>query len=1097
MKKLIISGVIALASMSAYAAGDSNSPLWMRNVKISPDGTMIAFTYQGDIWTVPVSGGEARRLTTSTSYETTPIWSPDSRKIAFASDRHGNMDIYIVDARGGVPKRLTTNSAKETPEAFAPDGKSIYFSAAIQSPASSAMFPTTRMTQLYAVPVDGGAPTQILGTPAQRIAFMPDGKSFLYQDMKGFENEWRKHHTSSVTRDIWLYDAASGRHTNLTAIAGEDRDPVVSADGKTMWFLAERDGGTFNVYTAPVDNPGAVKQVTSFAKHPVRFLSRADNGTLAMGYNGEIYTLAPGAKKPAKVNITAITDNDDNLTRRTAKAEYGVISPDGKQVAYISRGDVFVTSAEHSSTKQITDTPAAENSVSWHPEGREIIYTSLRDGHYNIYRAKINRDDDLNFSNATLIDEEPVVGRDKTERTCASYSPDGKKIAFIQDRNKLMVMDVKSGKVKQLTDGSTYADRDGVFNYDWAPDSRWLVMETLGNHHDPYSNITLIDSENGNMIPVTQSGYTDYSPRFVMDGNAVIFLSERYGLRSHASWGSQDDVFIAFLNRDAYDKYLMSEEDYELSKELKKQREKKEKEGTKKDKKDKDKVVGDSNDSDDKEDKKEDDKTLTVEPGVENRVERLTTFSGNIADAWVDNDGEKLYYLLSVEDDYDLWKTSLRKPEPSVAARLGIKGGSLQPVKDGKSMLISGDKMSMYTLSSGKTKSVTGSTSQLIDPAKEREAMFDFVKLSEQEMFYTPTLHGVDWKGMTDNYRRFLPHINNNYDFAEMLSELLGELNVSHTGSGYRGTKANSATDRTASLGLIYDLTYQGDGLKVAEIIKDGPMDNAWTTLRPGHIIKAVNGVDIKPTTDRAELFNNLAGRKTLVTILDPETSTTVDEVVLPVSSGVESGLLYERWVKQRAADVERLSNGRLGYVHIASMDDGSFRRAYADLLGKYNNCEGVVVDIRWNGGGRLHEDVEVLLSGEKYFTQVIRGTEIGDMPSRRWNKPSVMLIAEPCYSNAHGTPWVYKHKHLGKLVGMPVPGTMTSVYWVTLQDPTLYFGIPVVGYELPDGSYLENTQLEPDIKVANSPETIVAGEDTQLKAAVESLLRDIDSRKH
>ena len=217
----------------------------------------------------------------------------------------------------------------------------------------------------------------------------------------------------------------------------------------------------------------------------------------------------------------------------------------------------------------------------------------------------------------------------------------------------------------------------------------------------------------------------------------------------------------------------------------------------------------------------------------------------------------------------------------------------------------------------------------------------------------------------------------------------------------------------------------------------------------------------------------------------------------MPVTNGQLNGLLYKRWVKQRAADVEKWSKGRLGYVHIQSMGDDSFRTVYSDILGKYNNCEGIVIDTRFNGGGRLHEDIEILFSGQKYFTQVVRGREACDMPSRRWNKPSIMLQCEANYSNAHGTPWVYKHQKIGKLVGMPVPGTMTSVSWETLQDPSLVFGIPIVGYRLPDGSYLENTQLEPDVKVANNnPETVVKGEDTQLKVAVDELLKEIDSQK-
>jgi C-terminal processing protease CtpA/Prc len=232
------------------------------------------------------------------------------------------------------------------------------------------------------------------------------------------------------------------------------------------------------------------------------------------------------------------------------------------------------------------------------------------------------------------------------------------------------------------------------------------------------------------------------------------------------------------------------------------------------------------------------------------------------------------------------------------------------------------------------------------------------------------------------------------------------------------------------------------------------------------------------------------ARKKTLVTVQGKG-----DMVVLPVTAGTMSDLLYERWVRARAADVERLSGGRLGYVHIESMNDDSFRTIYNDILGKYNKCEGIVIDTRFNGGGRLHEDIEVLFSGEKYLTQVVRGAESCDMPSRRWNKPSIMIQCESNYSNAHGTPWVYSHKKIGRLVGAPVPGTMTSVNWVTMQDPTLIFGIPVVGYRTAEGYYLENTQLEPDFYVLNDPATVVHGEDAQLRTAVEQLLKEIDGK--
>lgn len=227
----------------------------------------------------------------------------------------------------------------------------------------------------------------------------------------------------------------------------------------------------------------------------------------------------------------------------------------------------------------------------------------------------------------------------------------------------------------------------------------------------------------------------------------------------------------------------------------------------------------------------------------------------------------------------------------------------------------------------------------------------------------------------------------------------------------------------------------------------------------------------------------------------NPRTGEKSEEVILPISTAQMNNLLYDRWVKGREAAVDSLSGGRLGYVHIRSMSDDSFRDVYSKLLGKFVGKDGIVIDTRWNGGGRLHEDIEVLFSGDKYLTQEIHGRKSSEMPSRRWNKPSIMVMGEANYSNAHGTPWVYKKKKLGKLVGMPVPGTMSSVNWIDLQDPSLLFGVPVVAFRTEEGNILENSQLEPDIKVANSPADIVRGVDAQIETAVRALLQEIDGK--
>ena len=1083
MKRLITCCALALAALAAEAG----APLWLRDVRISPDGQSIVFCYKGDIYRVAAQGGRAIQLTTQDAYDCRPVWSPDGQQIAFASDRNGGSDIFVMPAQGGPARRLTTNSSAELPTAFTPDGRYVLFTASIQDPASSALFPTSAMTELYRVPVEGGRTEQVLGTPAEAVAFDATGRYLYYQDRKGFEDEWRKHHTSSITRDIWMYDTETGQHTNLTARDGEDRNPVLSADGRTLYFLSERNGGSFNVYAFPVDRPQEVTAVTHFQTHPVRFLSAASDGTLCYTYDGEIYT-QPANGQPRKVSIDLVRDDAPQLAtlNYTSGATSAAVSPDGKQVAFVVRGDVFVTSVEYGTTKQITHTPEAEKGLTFGADNRTLAYASERNGNWQLYQTRISRPDDPNFPNATMLTEEALLPSDTVERAYPQFSPDGKELAFIEGRNRLMVLNLATRQVRQITDGSTWYSTSGGFSYCWSPDGKWFALEFIGNRHDPYSDIGLVNAAGGQpIINLTQSGYMSGEPRFVMDGNAILFTSERYGMRAHASWGSQYDALMVFLNQDAYDNYCLSKEDYELRKELEKEQQKEDKDAGKGKK-------GKKKDADT--DKDETAKPIVVETeGLEDRIVRLTPNSSDMGSAILSPDGESLYYIAAYEAGLALWKMNLRKKETQLLHELSGGWASLEMDKDGKNLfLLSGRSMQKMDMGSDALKPVTYRATVKMDLAAERAYMFDHVYKQEKLRFYNARMHGVDWEAMTQAYRKFLPHINNNHDFAELLSEWLGELNVSHTGGRYYVSQAG---ERTAQLGLLFDWDYDGQGLRIAEVLEKGPFDKASSKAKAGLVVEKIDGMAITPEADYSLLLNDKAGRKTLISFYDPQSGQRWDEVVIPVSQGAYSDLLYRRWVKQRAADVERWSDGRLGYVHIESMDDGSFRNVYSDILGKYNQCEGIVIDTRFNGGGRLHEDIEVLFSGKKYFTQVIRGREACDMPSRRWNKPSIMLTCEANYSNAHGTPWVYQHQGLGKIVGMPVPGTMTSVSWETLQDPSLVFGIPIVGYRLPDGSYLENTQLEPDIKVANSPETIVKGEDTQLKAAVEELLKEIDNR--
>ena len=437
--------------------------MWLRYPAISPDGAKIAFCYKGKIYVVPSSGGIARPLTMGgDSYERTPVWSHDGKHIAFASDRYGNFDVFVMPAEGGEALRLTYSSEFEIPSCFSNDDKSVIFSAHRQDLVTDMEFPMSMMGELYAVPVSGGHVNQILPTPALRASFNSKGDKLIYQDIKGYENQMRKHHQSSVTRDIWLYNFTDKKYTQLTTFKGEDLEPVFAHNDSDFFYVSEASG-SLNIVKSSLFDPTKIETLTHFTKNPVRFLSNSKQNELCFTYDGEIYTLQQGSE-PKKVPIEIKEDGLSGIIK-TIPVGSGFteakLSPNGKEFAFIYRGEVFVSNIEGTIVKRITNTPWQERSVSFSPDGKSLVFAAEKNNHWSIYSLKLKRKEEPYFFASTVLEEDTVVSTPE-EAFQPAYSPDGKEIAYLENRDVLKVINLATKKTRTiLTADKNYSYADG------------------------------------------------------------------------------------------------------------------------------------------------------------------------------------------------------------------------------------------------------------------------------------------------------------------------------------------------------------------------------------------------------------------------------------------------------------------------------------------------------------------------------------------------------------------------------------------------------------------------------------------------------------
>jgi tricorn protease len=1099
---LLLAAVLCICPGAANAVPDS---LWLREPAISPDGSRIAFRFQGQIWIAPTAGGDATALTPAGFHSASPVWSPSGDTIAFASDRFGAMNIFAAPVAGGEAKRLTWHVLDEEPSSFTPDGKAVLFSSqrlgdAVKTFAIPDAF-AEQSAQLYETPAAGGRDLMVLPNAAYDARWDGRQQHLLYTSAS-VEQPFRKGQTSSAARQVWLYDAATGVHERLTGDNYESRDAVWSSEGG-VYYLGEASG-SLNIWRLSLADRKPV-QVTHFSGDPIRSLSISQTDDLAFSWNGDLYRLRRGASEPERIKLNIVrTAFDGDRASRTTRIDDFVLSPNGKDIALTTRGDVFVASMNGKYVKRITHTPGEERSPSFSPDGRRLVYAGERDGRWSLYESRIVDADDKTFSEATTIEEKSLKAGDEDAMQPA-YAPDGKRVAYVANRESVRVLDVDSkADVEILPKGRNFALSDWPWGLAWSPDSKWLALPVQPSGY--IQNIAVAPADgSGPATRVAPSGEDQDQPEWSADGGLLLWsnYADALHLPYQANWLA--DVHAVFSSRKARDIFRTKlREPVALEPTAEGPDRRTPSPG--------DADAAPADNPEPKAAKAKERPLFAFEPdGVEDRKIVLSQGPTHLAYYGLLANGVS---VLTVEWSVNAEGNGFTATGTVRDLRLGQRktlfsglpyqiSGS-PPNQTPSPVLMSKDRKKLYFLSraaEGATEGVmevdvAKGTNRLIkigldttrDEAEARKAAFEQFWTLSKKRFYDRDLNGVDWDAARAKYESFLSSIVDGRDLAELLSEMSGELNASHTGGYFHAIVP--VGEQTASLGLYYDERYPGPGMKVADIITDGPFDAADSALKPGDVLRQIDGEDIPEEGGVRRMLRGRANQLVAIAAEHPDGRRFTEKHVV-ISWRQETALARAQWIKRKRESVVAKSCGHLGYVYVPGMDASSYRATFSEIFGRFVQADGLIVDIRYNGGGNLHNHLLTLLSGKAYMDFVpSRGGPTQEEPRDRWTKPSAVIMNADSYSDASVFPHAYHDLKLGPLIGDPVAGTGTATWWPeSLIIPGLFYGLA----QLPirdrgDGTLFERADVVPDIAVPSNPTAWAKGEDPQLDAAIKAL---------
>ncbi len=1032
-----LAAVIAAALVAPTAS--AQEPIrFARTPDISPDGKTVAFSYLGDIWTVEAIGGVARPVTMHEAHDVNPAFSPDGKSIAFSSNRFGQYDVFVVPAVGGKPKRLTFDSAPDMVTGWTPDGRGVVFS----SPRSTA-YPLN--AECFVVPFDGGAERKLNLFEAKEAYFAPTGNAVAF--VRGPGAWYRRGYRGSSNDDIWISKADGTNTQRITAFDGQDGYPSFSPDARKLYYVTE-DGskpGCANVVCRALSSDsaptGPLKRLTTHDEDTVRRARVSGNGEWVVYECGaDLWVVSTrGDISPRKLAIEVNADDKSNTERAvtfTRDATEYALSPNEEHAVLVVHGQLFLTKVPNGGkATRLTEHAFADSNPTWAPDGKRILFASDRNGTTDLYALEADDPEHPELTKAHKFKTTRLTNT-ASEELAATFSPKGDKIAFIRE-GKLWLMKPDGTEPKVLVGAQK------VLDYDWSPDGKYVAYCRMDGS---FAAEIYIAATDGTGLPVNVSRYATFN--------------------SDVSW-SQTNGKLSFVGqrRSGYSVHVVSLQ----------------------------KPVADGSPKPPADQIDWDDLHL--------RVERTTTSADS---GTISPDGSQVAFRSLASGD-DLWVVSGTGQSLS-----RVTSGNQAPTSIRWAKKASG---TVYFLNgSGELRYVrTGFTfGTPAEPNKVAFAAKMTVRQSDQfaemfaqcwralsDNFYDAKHHGADWNAVRNKFLPLVAHTATREDLYALVNMMLGELNASHLGiSG----KMPTPDEWTADLGLIFDESYKGPGLKVSEVLKRGPADKRGLDIKPGDIVLSIDRVELTDKANVSKLLNNKAGEGVQLEVAsDPKDAKTKRKVeVIAVARARTSQLMYERWVQQNADAVAKASGGKVGYIHIPSMDepglDAFVRALYSDHFDK----EAIVIDVRFNGGGFTHDQVLNYLAGKEhtFFKQrdggeglVLRATD------RKWTKPMVVVTNNRSYSDAEIFPHAFRALGLGKVVGQATGGFVIGTGSVRLIDGSS-FRVPRIGVFTNKGINMEKQGVQPDVPVEITPEDWARGTDGQLLKAVDVVSADVTAWK-